>query len=441
MQTTVEKLHPNAIRSLSAVSMHKIVQVAGLLVTVALVPRLFGAEDYGRFAFVLSLSYLGQVLGDFGTLDVMGHFVPALAPNEAGQLYMRTLAFKLAAGLLGGAVTGGAALALGQWMRWDWALLAGLGVTLHIVAWVPFQFSLGLNRVGVWMAEQAWRQWVLLILLLALLPPLGLGGALLAVVLMEIVFCGLGLWWARDYWQRAELRFDRVYLWPYLRFGSGFFLANLVTVTLYRSGPVLVETLTGRPTQTGYFNLAIGLFLMAYVTLSQFAQSLIPTLSGLRATGQAAQMRRWLRSFVRYSWPVGWLGTVTIWLVADRGVLLVFGAEFAPAAAALKWISLGLPVAALLWAGNMVATVTGQGRVKFGASLVALLTFLLAALWLAPVYGATGAALALSLAVVVNVVVLGIFLQPDFSPDWPMLARTAVAGGASLGVVIWLNGL
>ena len=78
MKTSAPNLAIQPWRGLSAVSLHKVVQVAGLALTVALVPRLFGAEDYGRFAFVLALAYLGHMLGDFGTLDVMGRFVPGL---------------------------------------------------------------------------------------------------------------------------------------------------------------------------------------------------------------------------------------------------------------------------------------------------------------------------------------------------------------------------
>ncbi|MBI1881905.1 MAG: oligosaccharide flippase family protein [Chloroflexi bacterium] len=414
MSVSGDKVQTTVLRNLSAVSLHKVVQVVGLVVTVALVPRLFGAEDYGRFAFVLSLSYLGQVLGDFGTLDVLGRFVPGMASSEASRLYMRTLAFKIVAGSICGVITTGAALVLAQWMTWPWAGLTGLGVALHIVAWVPFQFALGLNWVGTWMAEQAWRQWALLLLLLALLPPLGLGGALLAVLLMELIFCGLGLWWLRDYWHRGELRLKWLYLRPYVRFGLSFFLANLATTTLYRSGPALVELLTGDSRQTGYFNLALGLFLLAYVTVSQFAQGLIPMLSGFRVAGQMTQVRQWLRSFVRYGWWLSCLGALAVWLLADWSIPLVFGPEFAAVAASLKWVSLGMPLTALLWAGNVLATVTGRGKVKLGAAVAALLTFIVGTLWLTPLYGAMGAALALSLAVAANVVVLGVYLSSYF---------------------------
>jgi O-antigen/teichoic acid export membrane protein len=434
MNTALARFQPNnLLRNLSAVSLHKLVQVAGLVVTIALVPRLFGAEDYGRFAFVLSLSYLGQILGDFGTLDVMGRFVPGLAREEASRLYMRHVAFKAVVGLLCGLVTVVAALLLSGWMPLTWAWLVGLGVALHIVAWVPFQFSLGLKRVGTWMSEQAWRQWVLLVLLLALLPFYGLGGALVALVLMELLFCLLGWWSVRGYWRWSQLRLDRAYMRPYLRFGFGFFLANLAAVALYRSGPLLVEAITGESTQTGYFNLAIGLFLLAYVTASQFAQSLIPNLSDFYRQGSRVKIHRWLDNFVRYGWIVGWLAVVAVWAVADWGVPFVFGPDFAPATAALKWISLGIPLAVLLWAGNVTATVTGQGRLKFIATLAALTVFGSAALWLIPLYGAVGAALALGLAVAANVLILSVRLRPHFEPNWKVLV--AIAGASAAGLV------
>ena len=230
------RLNSNIIRGLSAVSVNKIVQFIGVAVTVVLVPRLFGAEDYGRFAFALSLAYLGQILGDFGTLDVMGRFVPAMSRGDASRLYIRHLAFKTWVGAVCGLITVAAAIFLTGWMHLSWALLIGAGVYIHILAWVPFQFALGLNRIGTWMVEQAWRQWILLFLLLFLLPPFALAGALTAVVVMELLFLGLGLWWVRSYWRWQDFGLDWTYLAPYLRFGVGFFLANLTAVTLYRPG-------------------------------------------------------------------------------------------------------------------------------------------------------------------------------------------------------------
>jgi O-antigen/teichoic acid export membrane protein len=398
----------------SIVSLHKVVQIVGSVVTVVLVPRLLGVESYGRFAFVLSLAYLGQILGDFGTLDVFGRFVPGMTRDETRQLYMRTLSFKLVVGPVCGIITAVAGLLLGDWMRLDWAALLGLSVALHIVAWVPFQLSLGLSRVGAWMTEQAWRQWVLLLGLLVLFPWLGFTGVLLALALMEALFFLLGLWYARDYWQRKDLDWDWTFYRPFVRAGAGFFLANMTVVALYRSGPVLVEVLTGQIAQVGYIDLAIGLFLMVYVTVSQFAQSLIPTLGRLLAGGDRAAYRRTLGSFIRIGLLITIVGTAAVWLLAPWAVPVVFGVEFGPAASAMRWISLGMPLAVLAWSGNIVATVSGRGATKFSASLIGLVVFLIASLILVPEYGAAGAALGLSLAVLAHVVMLVVQLGSDF---------------------------
>jgi O-antigen/teichoic acid export membrane protein len=286
------------------------------------------------------------------------------------------------------------------------------------------------------MVEQSWRQWVLVILLLFLYPWLGMGGSILAWTLMELIFCLLGLWWARAYWQISMFQLDWSYIRPYIRFGLGFFLANLLGACLYRSGPVLVETLTGRSAEAGYLNLAIGLFLMPYLLLTQLVYSLAPSLSTFYAQGQIDKMQQWVYSFVRYSWLLGWLGALLVWLTVDWLVVIVFGPDYTSAANSLKWISLGIPMAGLLWAGNAIATVTGRGQVKFGATLTALVVFLATALWLIPAQAAAGAAIALTLAIVANAVILVVFLRPEFALEWPILLTSGAAGSITLLVIV-----
>ncbi|MCB0213136.1 MAG: hypothetical protein KDJ52_27590, partial [Anaerolineae bacterium] len=386
------------------------------------------------FAFIISLAYLGQILGDFGTLEVMSRFVSTMSPPNTRQLYMRTLVFKTVVGLVCAVVTIVAALWSAPWMTVGWALLIGIGVVTHIVAWVPFQFLLGVKQVGQWMVEQSWRQWVLLILLVVLYPFLGMTGTVLAWTGMETAFCALGLWWVRGYWQGSELRLEWAYLRPYITFGFGFFVANLVSAVLYRSGPVLVETITRETAQAGFLNLAIGLFLMPYLLLTQIAFSFVPTLSDFYANDQLEELQAWVSNFVRYSWLVGWLGVIAIWLTADWGVQWVFGPEYYEAAAPLKWISIGIPLAALLWGANVVSTVAGQGKLRFWSSLGALLVFLIASFWLVPRYSATGAAMGLTLSVIANFTILFYFLRAIYKPEWIMIIASGVLGGG----ILWL---
>jgi O-antigen/teichoic acid export membrane protein len=275
---------------------------------------------------------------------------------------------------------------------------------------------------------------VIVILLILLYPWLGVAGSILAWTLMEGVFLGLGLWWARTYWQRSEWQIDWAYLQPYVRRGAGFFLANLIAALLYRSSPVLVETMSDQPAQVGYISLAIGLFMMPYLLLTQFALSLVPTLSEFYHKGQIDKVQAWVHSFVLYSWLIGWLGVVVVWLMVDWGVPLVFGPDYLPAVSAFKAISFGIPLAGLLWAGNALATVIGRGRVRFNSSLGALGVFMVAALWLIPLYAATGAAMAISLSILANIAILFFYLQPQFTMRWLPL----VGSGGAVILIVWI---
>jgi O-antigen/teichoic acid export membrane protein len=394
------------IRTASVVSFHKIAHLLGAALSVVVLPRLLGTEDFGRLAFVLSLSYLGQIAGDFGTLDVLAHFVPNASPEDRSRLYSRTLAFKLAAAPACGAATAIVGLVLAEWMRIGWAVAVGVGVALHIVAWVPYQFALAERRVGVWMTEQSWRQWITLGGFVLLYPAIGFEGALAALVGSEALFCVGGLRWVAHAFDRRQLRLEADSLAPLVRFGLGFFAANIATVVLYRSGPLLVAVLTSSTLETGCIELALGLFLVAYVTISHFAQSLLPVLSAGRQDPDRIEMRRWLAGFLRVGMVTAIVTAAAVWLTADWAAPLVFGRALGAAAAPIKVIALAIPAAVLAWAGNVLATACGRPGSRMRAALVAMSVFLGGALIGIPSAGAVAAAAAVGAAVAVHALVL-----------------------------------
>ncbi|RME98442.1 MAG: hypothetical protein D6768_17315, partial [Chloroflexi bacterium] len=97
---------------------------------------------------------------------------------------------------------------------------------------------------------------------------------------------------------------------------------------------------------------------------------------------------------------------------------------------------LGLPLTALLWAGNVTATASGRGRAKFSGSLAGLVVFGAASAGLVPGWGAAGAAAALVLAVAVNTAALLVILRRDFSPRRTELLGVGLAGLFALAVIL-----
>ena len=411
------------LRTASVVSAHKVAHLAGALASVVILPRLLGTGDFGRLAFVLSLSYLGQIAGDFGTLDVLNHLVPTLSVDDRHKLYSRTLAFKLVVAPACGVVTAVAALELADWMRLSWAIAIGIGVALHVVAWVPFQFALAERQVGAWMVEQSWRQWITLTGTILLYPLAGFSGALCALVTSEALFCAAGLRWVSHALRMNELRLQPAFLAPIVRLGAGFFIANIATVVLYRSGPMLVSVLTTSTLETGCIELALGLFLMVYVTVSQFAQGLLPALAAQRHQSDTAEMERWLGGFLRVGIAAAAVTAVATWLTADWLAPLVFGSAFAPAATPIKVLMLAAPAAVVAWAGNVLATACGRPRARLTAALAAVSTFLLFGLILIPPAAAAGAAAAIGAALVVHALLLWWALRPELDLAAALIRR------------------
>ena len=151
--------------------------------------------------------------------------------------------------------------------------------------------------------------------------------------------------------------------------------------------------------------------MLAYMTSGQYAQSLIPELSKFFGHQQYRRMIEWLRTFASWGWWLGVAAAALVWALADWAVPVVFGPEFSGAAGAIKWISLGIPLAALVWTGNVTATIVGHGKTKFAASLVALICFVALSVWLAPIFGAVGASLALVSALTTHLLVLYFVLR------------------------------
>lgn len=413
-----------AARNLSAISLHKLAQLAGAFVFAALIPRLLGPELFGQLAFVLSLSLILQMAGDLGGLDIIGRHVPGWAQDGGrGQERIRWLFWQLnwARLAVGLAVTLALALAapwLAPWLSRGQGLLIGLGVGLRLLSWTPYQFCFGLNQMGRWSVEVSWRQLIMIPCLLLTLP-WGLTGLLVGLLISEAAFLLPGLLWARPLWR--PLRPDWPGLRPYLRFGAGFFLANIVIVLLYRGGPVLLELLTHDTVAVGYLGLALSLFMLITTILSQYMASFTPTLSLLHARYGAAGAGRWLDLMIRYSSILMGVLLIGVAMLAMPLAPLLFGADFAAAGAIFMLLSLALVAQPLVWSGRYAAVAFGQPRLALAASFAGLGACTLAGLLLIPIFSASGAALALVIGVAGMAGALVVIGRAWLRPPWRLI--------------------
>lgn len=417
------------LRALSALSLHKIGQITGALAFAVLIPRSLGPELFGQLSFVLALSLLLHMVGDLGSLDIMGRFVPGWAQEgAAGRRRIGGLVWQLTWARLGlGVFITLALVGGGEWLA-PWlgpgrAALVGLGVALRLLSWAPYHLSFGLNRMGRWAIELSWRQW-------AMIPCLlvgrrwGLDGLLVGLVMAEAVFLAPGVFWLRPYgrppWPAwAALR-------PYVRFGLGFFLANVLVVLLYRSGPVLLEVLTRDTVAVGYLGLALSLYMLLITIIGQYLTAFVPSLALLTTRGQMTEARRRLERVIHHATLAMGALLLGLGLLIEPLAPLLFGPDFGPVGRLFLLLSLALPLQPLVSAGRGAAAAFGRPRVALAAMTVGLAVGLAAGLLLIPAYAATGAGLALVLGVLATAVTLLRVGRDWLRPPWRSVVLAAL---------------
>ncbi len=417
------------VRNLSALSLHKIGQITGALVFAVLIPRSLGPVLFGQLAFILALSLLLHMVGDLGGLDILGRFVPGWAQEgpdgqrRIGRLVWQLIWVRLGLGLLitTALVLGGRRLA--PWLGPEQAAWVGLGVALRLLSWTPYHLSFGLNRMGRWAVELSWRQWAMIPCLL-LGRRWGLDGLLIGLLVAEAFFVGLGALWLGPYGRPH--RPDGRALWPYLRFGMGFFLANLLVVLLYRSGPVLLEVLTRDTVAVGHLSLALSLYALLITIIGQYLTAFVPTLALLATRGQMAEARRQLQQVLHHSTVLMGALLIGIGLLIEPLAPRLFGPAFGPAGRLFSLLALALPLQPLVSAGRGAAAAFGHPWVALVAMTVGLLTGLVVGLALIPATGAPGAVMALVLGILATAMTLVVAGRAWLRPPWRSLVSAVL---------------
>ncbi len=430
-----------AVRSVSAIVFNQLPQIAGSVLYVAFVPRILHTEVYGQLAFAFALIAIFQMLGELGYQEIFSRYLPEVQ-QRAGEAGTRAMArelfgVKAVMGLGLGVVTGLTARWLAGWLAPEQAALVGLSVAIRIWTMGLFALLLGLGHTGRWSVETTWRQIVVTVLTLLLVRRPSLTAALVAMVLHELIFLGLGLWWARGVWkaegrrQKAEaltsdLRPPTSLL---LRFGFLFSLANFALVVMFRVSLIVVEKFTGSHPEVGFFDLALGGLLLVYTFLGQIAYAFVPILTRLHLDRLEAEAEIWLGRFVRYAGIVVGLAVGGMWAVAGPAVPLLFGAGFDPAANTIRAIGIGLLPLPVAWAAVILSAVEKRPAHKVRAALTALGVFLIGAVVLRG-YASAGIALA-----------FGVGLAGYAAGFGQSAWRAVRAGGARWGIALAVTGV
>jgi len=364
-----------------------------LLVLFIVAGRMLGDVEFGKFSFALALGTIFETLMDFGLHQVTIRAV-ARDRTRATELLHHTLGIKLIWGAVALVTLSATATILRP--EWDVRLacyLLGGSLVLRSYMLTIRGVLQGLERFG-WdsVVVAADRAILLAFGSAALLAGTGLRGLAIAFVLSRATALALAAWLTQAQLGWVGIRFNRL-LWRELQMMAlplGFFLVVL-NLYSYVDG-VMLGVMRG--------NVETGLYAAAYRTYegmsylpSIIASVLTPRLSDLFVRSRSEHRRTallGLSASVGLALAVG----AAAYFLATPLLVLLFGAEFEPAASPFRILCIGLPLVFAIWVLHAIIISVNREGLLVKTALIGLAVNVSLNLYVIPRMGADGAALA-----------------------------------------------
>jgi len=417
--------------------------VAGGVVFAAVVPRMMGPENYGRYALLTALVVFLAAFSGLGLTNAIGRYAPGfLHRGEMAQLHQ----------LLGGLLTirlvstaGAAAVYVGVTVSWlhevDTLVLTTMAITVLLQGLAQHLFSmfLGFDQAGYWVLGDTLRRWLSFALVVPGFALGGLRGASIALVAVELTLIAVGLRLSSVRLSLADLRISRAAFAPYVRFGVLFF-ANTALLTAFSvSGEPLIRLVSGSYVEVSYFALANNVFQAATAAVAQVPFALLPKLVRLAAGGATRDLARYVERLVAILTVVNVIAVFGVILMRDALVLTMFGSAYAPVARNLPPVMLALVMSSVSSVTLVVAVLHERPSLALRASLARLVVFWVAGpLCIAWWGGSFGACVAVLAASAVHAA-LSMYDLRDAIGTAVRSAALMAGAGALLFPLLWLR--
>jgi O-antigen/teichoic acid export membrane protein len=361
-----------SVNNITRLMMQRGLYFVSCLLFAALLPRLMGAEIFGQYALITSLSIWFVMISNLGFTQIIGRHVPQMAVQETlehiGKFFGNLLILRIASGALGAGLY---VLLTLLWLRdLDRMVLVIMGVTIFVraVSHQIFSLFLGLNQAGRWGMDETVRRWLWLILIVAGFFWGGLRGACLGMLLSEVAVLALGLWWAWPHFSWSNLRLNIGAMTPVLGFGLIFFASDLIIAGFDHSGELMVRKVLKDYVQVGYFGLAYTVYLNCYVILLTFTNAFVPLLGTLLAKQDRENIKIWVERLIKGLGMCGVVAVFAVLLMGEDLVPVILGTAYQPVAANLVPLMLTLVAQALSGTGYVLALTFGRPGTALGAA-------------------------------------------------------------------------
>lgn len=392
-----------------------IIQAGGMLLTFAvniLLARTAGVDGYGVYSFVLALASFAAVCGRLGLDTAVIRFVPQYVATcdwaaLKGLLKSSILLVTLVS-LLSAIVVGAIVFLMRRWSVEESGLIA-LALILLVPGLALTQLTQGLLRGFYWTGRAMVGDNIIRPLLLALfviigwrvyVPTMPATGLLLSLASATCLSAVITWTWVQKAGNRLIPPNTRTiyanYRW--LKVALPLFGLGALNVVLARADVVLVGVLSSAR-EVGYYAVAARVAVLISFVLGALNVIVAPMISDMYASSRHQEMRNLLNITVRVG-SLGGIAVAVTFLFLGDWLLNWFGVGFEAGWKPLMVLSLGQIINVAYGPVGYLLAMTGSHREAFwilvqGAVLNVVVGIAGVLLW-----GAVGAALATSLAMI-----------------------------------------
>ncbi|MBA2631481.1 MAG: oligosaccharide flippase family protein [Chloroflexi bacterium] len=389
------------------------------LVTEVVLVRSLSKEDFGAFAWALSIVSLGASLAAFGFDKAVGRFVAIYQERQTDRVGGVIVLMAMTIVLIGGFIVIGGFILHGAMRQSGWVDEAAAGLLLIVIGLVPLRAldALLISLLAMFASPMSIlvRRYLLApgleFAVVAVAAVVGAGVATIAVGYVIAALIGLvvaGAVLARAFARsgilhsmprRADLPVREVFAYaiPLLSSDFVFVLRGSLMVIMLEALHSTAEVAT--------FRAVLPVARTNLIVLQTFAVLFTPAAARFFARGRHSDLN------ALYWQSAGWIAVATLpvlllsFSLAGPVTVLLFGESYADAGAVLAVLAVGYYFNAAMGFNSLTLRIVGVVRYIFLADLVTIVVILPIGYLLISSFGALGAAISLSTTLVLQNVI------------------------------------